>query len=398
MRHDRQSIVIERLNADAARFRFKSEVMAHVRSVEQTYWDLARAHAALWAADKAVSLAQNVVEKIEDESPICARAEELAQASGRLQELEQRLVERTSDVQAAERSLRFILGLPERDNRRIIPVTPPTEARLEPDWTACLDAMMREQPDITQQKLLTRLAELELLLARHRGGPPVTLTTLYQMNAIGEMLDTPEEILMSTLLGCFGMDVGSPKKPRKRLESKNRQIGLRCGRCPRSCSANQTGAPPLPQNARAPLANCRAAQYKLLRSRAFLKQVIHQSTHTLARGFLLVDSSYKNYATADRMRRAAEERLQTQRAQWDEGQVTTDSLLDAIEQYASAVAERHTHLAEYNTAIAFLSECKGTLLEEDHIIVVEPTRRAAAKQAAAKIQDDQTRKASFAPG
>ena len=44
-------------------WRFKAEVMADVRSVEQQYWNLAQAHVQLWAADRAVSMAKEVLER-----------------------------------------------------------------------------------------------------------------------------------------------------------------------------------------------------------------------------------------------------------------------------------------------------------------------------------------------
>jgi len=47
-------IVIARLNADSAIWRFKADVMAQVRSVEQQYWNLAQAHVQLWSAEQAV--------------------------------------------------------------------------------------------------------------------------------------------------------------------------------------------------------------------------------------------------------------------------------------------------------------------------------------------------------
>ncbi len=162
VKNDPQALIIARLNADAARFRYKSEVMAQIRSVEQTYWNLGQAHVALWAADKAERNAREVVEILTDLEQPCCRADELASASERLDQFSQRLADRTSDIITAERLLRTILGLPSSDNRRIIPVTPPTEAGIAPDWQTCVAAMMHAQPDIEQQKSLTRVAELEL--------------------------------------------------------------------------------------------------------------------------------------------------------------------------------------------------------------------------------------------
>ena len=98
-------------------------------------------------------------------------------------------VTRTSDVITTERQLRNILGLPPADNRRIVPVTAPTEARLEPDWEASLAQMVTFQPDIVQQQLLVRVAELQLLLARNQLLPVLNFNALYQFNGLGDNLD-----------------------------------------------------------------------------------------------------------------------------------------------------------------------------------------------------------------
>ena len=51
-------IVISRLNAGVDAWRFKAEVLALVRSVEQQYWSLAQQHVQLWSSEKAVELAR----------------------------------------------------------------------------------------------------------------------------------------------------------------------------------------------------------------------------------------------------------------------------------------------------------------------------------------------------
>ncbi len=50
--------------------------------------------------------------------------------------------------------------------------------------------------------------------------------------------------------------------------------------------------------------------------------------------------------------------------------------------------ERAESLASYNASIACLSECKGTLLADHHIFVLEPGWLAAAKQTAEKVQNE----------
>ena len=138
----------------------------------------------------------------------------------------------------------------------------------------------------------------------------------------------------------------------------------------------------MPIGFRAPLANTRQAQYQLLRQRAFLQQIVHQTTHSLARFFLEVDANYKQFRTAQRLRAAAQQRLEAQRAFYEEGRITIDRLLDAVSQYANAIAQEAQYMTSYNTSIAALEEAKGTLLAYDNIAVAEgPSPRKAYIQA-----------------
>jgi Outer membrane efflux protein len=150
-------IVIARLNADASLWRFKAEVMAHERSVEQLYWNLAQAHVQLWAADRAVSLADEIFKREQAELKVGrGTGADVAEANQRLEQFKLDLVTRTSDIITAERQLRFLLGLPPADNRRIVPVTPATEAKFEPVWATSLDEMLEQSPDIVEKKTTIR--------------------------------------------------------------------------------------------------------------------------------------------------------------------------------------------------------------------------------------------------
>ena len=139
-------------------------------------------------------------------------AERVAEAARRLEQFNLDLVTKTSDVITTERQLRNILGLPPADNRRIIPVTAPTEASVDPDWDTSLAIMLEKQPDIVRQRLVMKRADSD------GSGPDLA-----------------------------------------RVE----------------------------------------------RQKAYLKQVIHQTTHSLARFFLEIDSNHKQFETASRLRKAA---------------------------------------------------------------------------------------------
>jgi outer membrane protein TolC len=374
---NRAPIVIARINADAAVWNFKASVMAHVRSIEQQYWALSQQQIQLWSRETAVKLGEEIVrrERAELEAGRGTIAD-VAEAQQNLERFQLSYITATSDVITTERQLRNILGLPPADNRRIIPVTAPTEARIEPDWETSIAQMLAYQPDIVQQQLQVRLSELQLLVARNQLLPQLNLQTLYQLNGLGHQLDQSE-----------GVMTGAPLKAiDPRISLMQRAAGLNANPgIYKNFNQWQIGLQFVaPIGFRSALANSRVAQYNLLRQRAFLQQIVHQTTHSMARFFLEVDANYKQFKTAERLRQAAQVRLQSAQAYYDEGKTgfTIDRLLDAVSQYADAIANEAQFKTSYNTSIAALEEAKGTLLAYDNIAVAEgPSPRKAYLQA-----------------
>jgi hypothetical protein len=79
-------IVIVRLNAGASPLRFKTDVMAHVRSIEQQYSALAFMQVQLLATDRAVRLAEEVFKKERADLHMCrGSVADFAEAAQRLE-------------------------------------------------------------------------------------------------------------------------------------------------------------------------------------------------------------------------------------------------------------------------------------------------------------------------
>ncbi|GAC1473177.1 MAG: TolC family protein [Isosphaeraceae bacterium] len=368
---NRAPIVIARLTADASVWRFKAEVMAEVRSIEQQYWSLAQQHVQLWSSERSVELGEKILTREQSELEVGrGTVADVAEASQRLEQFKLDLVTKTSDVITTERQLRNLLGLPPADDRRIVPVTPPTEARLEPDWEASLAQMLTFQPDIVQQQLNVRVRELQLLVSRNQLLPQLSLNALYQLNGLGHTLDQAEAVMTGKSILAIDPLVSSRQRaaglnslPSRFNDFRQWQVGMTLQ---------------MPLGMRAPLANVRQSQYALLRERAFLQQIVHQTTHALARFFLEVDANYKQFKTASRLRAAAAQRLEAQRAFYEEGRFPIDRYLDAVSQFASAVATEAQFKTSYNISIIALEEAKGTLLAYDNIAVAEGPNPAKA--------------------
>jgi outer membrane protein TolC len=372
---NRAPIVIARLNADVAVWRFKAEVQAHVRSVEQQYWALAQAQVQHWASETAVDLGEQILKREMAKLIVGVGAPpNVAEAQEQLERFRLDLVDKTANLITTERQLRNILGLPPADSRRINPVTAPTDARVEPDWETCLRQMVTFQPDIVQQQLLTRVAELQLLSSRNQLLPVLNLQALYQLNGLGHHLDQAE----SVMTGREILGINPMLQAQQRLAGLNPTAGLVGG-----FSFWQVGLTfQMPIGYRGPLANARQAQYTLLRQRAFTQQTVHQTTHSLYRFFIEVDSNYKLFKTATNLKKAALVRLEAQRAYYENGSITIDRYLEALRNWSNAVAQEADFRTRYNTAIAALEESKGTLLAYNNIALAEgPWPRKAYVQA-----------------
>ena len=150
----RPPTVVCRLNENSSIWRFKAEVTALVRSVEQQYWNLAQAHIQLSSIKEAVKTTDDVLAKEQaDLATGRGTFASVAEAAQRLEQLNFELVSKTSDVITVERQLRELLGLPPADNRQIVPSTKPTEELIEYELESCMQEMSQGEPEVVEQKL-----------------------------------------------------------------------------------------------------------------------------------------------------------------------------------------------------------------------------------------------------
>jgi hypothetical protein len=315
----RTSIIVEPLDADSGIPRTKSEVMAIVRTVAGAYWHLAEAHAAHWAADRAVNRTSDLID-IEQAfgDPDCPQdLDELAATVLRLKQFEKQRVERRSDVNTAERVFRGLLGLAESDDRRIIPVSPPTKAALKFAWGTCLDDVLTKLPNLVRVNALCRRPRKNLIEA------------IQAFDDNSPQLNVPYE---NELNDRFWALSAAPIVYRV------------CGQV-------------------------QAAPWELLQFPNPCRRAGHQLTPRFAEAVLKADSSYERYSKAEHARVDAQEQMEAQRDNWATGRVRASSYFDCIEEWAALVANEQNDLAAYNSALFAVNECRGTMLENHDIIV-----------------------------
>lgn len=295
------------LTADLDQYQFKSHIMAYVRSITQRYSDLGQQYSQLWAAEKAVELTEEALNRAESLLKLgSGTVADVAEARQRLEQFKLDLVTKTSDLMASQQSLRGLLSVPHADIRRIVPVSPPTEVKVSPDWETSLATMLEKRPDVAQTKAMLAEAEEQLRAAE---------------------LEEDDKALA----------------PAPEVQGKS------------TPSVDVT--------------RHQSARIDLLKKSEHHQQVVHQTTHSLSRFLLEVDSSYRQYQKASRLQNAAAQRLEAQRAFHEAGRITIDRYLDAVSQYASAVAQEALFKSTYNIVLTSWAEALGTLLEREKITV-----------------------------
>jgi RNA polymerase sigma factor (sigma-70 family) len=318
-------LVIGPANSDASVWGLKADVMAHVRSVEKLYWNLAQAHVQRWASERSVTLAREILNR-EQADLVFGRGTDadVAEATQQLEQFNLDLVTRTSDVITTERQFRDTLGLPSADNRRIIPVTPATEAKVDPDWDACLAEMLTHSPEIVRRTVSLKVLKDAIASPTGLAGP------------------------ITAPMDQKGPNVANDQ-PEKHTEITQQETEL--------------------------------------------KQIVHSQTHSLARFFLEIDSNYKQLQTAKRLSAAAINRLNAQRAHYEEGRITIDRFMDSVRLNATAIATETQYKATYNISIVAVKEATGTLLEDYGIAVVEGIKQPRNPVANTKL-DQRIKKAT----
>ncbi len=304
--------VIAPRSADADIQVFRKSAMARLRAVEQAYWELAHAQVQLWADEKALSVGEEILAREQAELKAGrGHKADVAEASQRVEQFRLEVVTRKSDVESAERQLRHLIGMP-FDKRRIVPVSTPCLAKVEPSWPQCLSNLKENHPDV----LIAR-RPLDDERQRVRESAPH-----------GEIA----EGFLPGVVEAEGFTMSDES-------SSHESAGLR-------------------------------------RQELLFQQAIHDATHNLARAFLDVDGTYKQAQTASKLRASAAKHLETERALYNEGKLSIDRLLDRLSAYATALGAEARYESLYNIALAQLEEARGTLLHQDQIEVAQAATAA----------------------
>ena len=139
------------------------------------------------------------------------------------------------------------------------------------------------------------------------------------------------------------------------------------------------------------------AKRELERQQQLLNQVIHQTTHTLARFHLETETNHKQLEISGRMTKAAQQRLEEERIRYAKNGVSAKSMLKTTSNWAAACIQESRFRCAYNISLMAVREAEGTLLDHNSIVVAENAKAKpdqAVSQAA--FQDTPVQQPGFA--
>jgi outer membrane protein TolC len=337
-------IVIARINTERSFFQYKDSVQELVRGVVEAYWAVVFARTDVWAKKQQVEQGEAAYKRAEARRRQgFGTGADVAQSKVALSNFKTSLIGAEANLLEREAVLRNLLGLPPTEPERLVPVTPPSTARLEPRWDEIVQLAEERRPDLIELKLILEADEQVLVQARNQALPRVDAVFLYQWNGLEGR--TPSGARIGTEPGQFtdwalGVNFSVP-------------LGLRKER-----------------------AALRSAELVLLRDRANLEQGLHSVVHTLAGNVRSLAQAYEQYQASKETRIAARENLDQQFGEFSAGRAIYLNVLQAISDWGNAVSAEAQTLTQYNTELANLERQTGTILETHGVWFFEERFRA----------------------
>jgi outer membrane protein TolC len=339
-------IVIARLNTEQSFFQYKDTVQELVRGTIEAYWNLVQARTDVWARKIQVQQSQEAyeLESARRKTGFSDLGNE-SQTRVTLNQFRANLIAAEANVLTREGALRNLLGLPPNEDRRIVPVSAPTNQRLRPDWEPLVRLAEQRRPDIVELKLILEADQVRLLQSRNQALPRLDAVALYRWNGLSGTLPNGDRLASGP--GQFpdwslGVNFSVP-------------LGLRQGR-----------------------AGVRQQELLIVRDRANLQQGLHAAIHQLAGTVRDLDSEYEQYLAFRETRMAAFINLNVQNEQFRTQQrILYLRVLQALNDWGNAVSSEAQQLLNYNVGLATLERQTGTILDTHGLVFVEERFRAA---------------------
>ncbi len=360
-------VLIAKVNQDISSAKFRQQMRDYVSNVINAYWDLYFAYRDLDAKRAALERSRLTWQSLEVQltsSRKSAAPEALAREqyyrfeSELLDAIAGKLNQRTqvnnatsggtfagaSGVQAAERRLRLLVGMPLSDGALIRPADEPNDAPIIFDWDSISVEALQQRSELQQQRLLVKRREMELLAAKNFLMPSLDFVTIYRLRGLDK--------------GLAGND--SAFEELATLDYQEYEASLEWK---------------MPVGFRQAHAAVQNAKLNVRRENAILREQERQVLHDLTAVAAEAERALAQLKTNLNRYLAASDALEVLEATRQAGlPISLEQLLDAQRRVSESQSKYHLAAAEYSVALKNVQYEKGTLLESTQFIVVDDAR------------------------
>ena len=338
-----EGILVTRIRYEQQRAEFERDINVMLFNVENAYWALYANYFSLYANEQGLRQAYMTwqLKKSELEAGKTT-AHELAQVRAQFANFRRQRIDSLQTVLESERQLRGLLGMKVEDNLRIVPADAPTLAPYKPDWTSSLSEALASRPELLMAREEVKVNQFNVMVQRNFTRPDLRAFASYNINSIGTQLDGSSS--SNALAGL------SDNK------FNNWTLGLRLN---------------VPIGTRDAHASTRVAELNLARSFIVLKNQELKAERFLAAVYQAITHYHRVIEATQERRRALAEQLRGLYARIQAGKDPLITILTAQSDFATALSDEYTAIANYNIAIAGLQYAKGTLKDYDNVRIAD---------------------------
>lgn len=352
---NRIPVMLARIRSDVALVDYEVAVRNYLSELEKSYWELVFFYRNLDAAkvgrDSALLTWRAVNAQLQEGSGQQADAASVAQSQEQYFFFRGRVEEAKRDLLKAERQLRYLMGIEASSDRIIRPIDSPTMARIDFEWSDILAETLTRTPEIRRAKWRIKEQEMNMIAAKNQLLPQLDAVALYRFLGLGDDLWYADgdrlPFAADGSQAVENMTDGDYQEWRLQLEF-NMLLGNRQAK-----------------------SQVRNVNLQLARSRAILEDLELELSHSLTDAIQNLDSSYQLMTTAAMQGLSAKKQVDALRAQFKEGTVTLDFLLDAQRRLSDARVAFYRSLTQYNMSIVEVHYRKGSLAEYCGVMMQE---------------------------
>lgn len=357
-------VLIAKVNNDLSSVKFRQNARNYVSNVINAYWDLYFAYRDLDAKRNAMERSRQTWKSYQAQLetnrggavPEALAREQFFRFESELQDaITGKLIQRTqvnnsssggtfaglNGVQAAERRLRLLIGMPISDGRLLRPADEPVAAPLLFDWDSISIEAIQRRSELEQQRLLVKKREMEVLAAKNFLMPQLDLVSIYRVRGLGKDLAGNDS--------AFN-ELGS-------LDYQEYEAGLEFK---------------MPVGYRRAHLAVQNARLQVARDRAILQEQERQVIHDLTATVTECDRAYVQTQTNLNRYLAARDALDAIEANRQSGMsVNLEQQLDAQRRLSESQSRYYLSLVEYTIATKNVQFEKGTLLQDVHLFIAD---------------------------